>query len=110
MDDFDFDFDDDNSTEELLDIEIEMIFYLKSRNDPLFASHVFHFAEDDAPLDLKEIVDFSHMWINTLLDSKAITHFFLEDSQHNKRIFFVNDLLSVTIMAPKEPEWLQHGK
>ena len=55
--------------------------------------------------DIKEIVDFSHMWINTLLDSKSITHFFLEDSQNNKKIFFTQDLLSVTIMAPNMPDW-----
>lgn len=106
MDSFDFDEEDeDNLTEELVEVEIDMIFYLKSRNDPLFASHVFCFAAEDSPENVKEIVDFAHMWINTLLDSKSITHFFLEDSQNNKKIFFVDDLLSVTIMAPDMPEW-----
>lgn len=104
MDDFDFE-EDDNLTEELLEVEVDMIFYLKNRNDPLFASHVFCFSSDDAPESVKEIVDFSHMWINTLLDSKSITHFFLEDSQNNKKIFFTQDLLSVTIMAPNMPDW-----
>lgn len=108
MEEYDFDEDEELTEEDLLEIEVEMIFYLKSRNDPLFASHVFHFASDDAPEDVKEVVDFSHMWLNTLLDSKAITHFFLEDSQHNKRIFFVEDLLSATIMAPQKPEWMTH--
>jgi len=107
MDEFDFnDFEeDDRLIEELLEVEIDMIFYLKSRNDPLFASHVFCFATEDAPATAKEIVDYSHMWINTLLDSKTITHFFLEDSSNNKKIFFVEDLLSITIMSPEMPDW-----
>lgn len=111
MDSFNFDFDEEEElTEELIEIEVEMIFYLKNRNDPLFASHVFCFTANDVPEDAKEAADFAHMWINTLLDSKSITHFFLEDSQNNKRLFFSDDLLSVTIMAPKMPEWNIDGR
>jgi len=96
---------DDEMVEGMVNVEIDMIFYLKSRNDPLFASHVFYYMKEDSPENVKEITDFAHVWLNTLLDAKSIAHFFLEDSQNNKKIFFVEDILSVTIMAPEMPDW-----
>jgi hypothetical protein len=91
-------------------IPVDMVIHLKSRQEPLFAEHVFFFEKDDPVHSIEELMNFMSTWWSAVSEDKNLDYIFLTDSSSNKKAILLDDVAVISFMAPPKPEWMEDGK
>lgn len=91
----------------LYKIPMQMVVHLKSRQEPLFAEHVFFFEKDDPVDSIEELMNFTATWWSAVTDDRNIDFVYLTDSSSNKKALLLSDVVAISFMAPEEPEWMK---
>lgn len=94
--------------ESLYRVPMQMVVHLKSRQEPLFAEHVFFFEKDDPVTSIEELMNFTATWWSAVADDRNIDFVYLTDSSSNKKAILLNDVVAMSFMAPEEPEWMKN--
>lgn len=103
-----FDPEDLFDSDEVYRLPMEMVIHLRNRTEPLFAEHVFFFEKEDPIASVKELMNFTATWWNAINEDRNVRFIFLTDRNENKKAIAVDDIVSVSFVAPEEPEWMKN--
>lgn len=105
-----------DSEEDVFDLEntytiaVDMVIYLGTRDEPVFAQHVFYFEKEDPVETLRELMNFVATWWAAITEDKNIEFIYLSDSSFNKKAIKISDVSAVSFVTPQEPDWMINGK
>lgn len=105
-----------DSEEDVFDLEnthtvaVDLVVYLSTRDEPVFAQHVFYFEKEDPVESLRELMNFVATWWAAITEDKNIDFIYLSDSSFNKKALKIADVSAVSFVTPQEPEWMINGK
>ena len=105
-----FDSEDVFDIENVYQLPMEIVIYMKNKQDPIFAEHVFFFEKEDPVSNLEELMNFAATWWSTVVEDKNIDFIFLTDRQLNKKAIILRDIIAAYFMTPEKPEWMNDGK
>ena len=100
----------DMDMEDMHHAPVDLVIYLKNRTEPIFAQHVFFFEKENAVLNLESLMRFTSTWWSAVSEDKNIKFIHLSDSDHNKKVIAVNNVIAVSFITPEKPEWMQNGQ
>lgn len=100
----------DMDMENMHHVPVDLIIYLKNRTEPIFAQHVFFFEKENAVSNLESLMRFTSTWWSAVSEDKNIKFIHLSDSDYNKKIIAVDNVIAVSFITPEKPEWMQNGQ
>ena len=101
-----FDSEDVFDAESVYQLPIEIVLHLKSKQEPLFAEHVFFFDKEDPITGLEDLMNFVATWWSAIIEDKNIDFIVLTDRLSNKKAILIGDVVAVSFMTPEKPDWM----
>lgn len=87
-------------------VPMNIIIYFKSREEPLFAEHVFFFQKEDPVENLDRMMGFAATWWDSIVDDKNTRFIYLTDRDLNKKAVLIEDVVAASFITPDKPDWM----